>query len=478
MTLYEILKDVATCKLPDCDVGFITDKSQNVEKGCIFVCIKGKNFDGHLVAKDMLDKGAVAVIVEHDLGLERQIIVENSRYAFAVISANFFKNADKKMKIIGVTGTNGKTTITTVLKKILTDFGYKTGLIGTSQNEIGEEILSTEKTTPEAFELFELINKMQKSGCEYVVMEVSSQALEQFRIGKMEFELGIFTNLTQDHLDVHGDMENYYSAKKMLFSHCKNALINRDDDYGKRYFNEISVPKRKAFFSIENEADYYADNAKMNAEKSTFWFCDGVKAYFSQFNIPAQYNISNAVSVLAGLDILGFDIQKATRFLADFKGVKGRLEVIQTGKDFTVICDYAHTPDALENVLSGVKKFTKNRLICLFGCGGNRDRKKRPLMCKAASKFADFLIITSDNPRNENPKAIIEDILVGLAKEKTDFVSIESRKEAIYFAIKKAKKGDVIVLAGKGHEDYQILENNVKIHFDEREIVKEALLKI
>ena len=473
MKLHTLLKGILDTKMQDTEITFVTSDSRKVCEGCIFVCIKGNNFDGHDVAGQMLDKGAVLVICERDLGLSQQIIVSDTRYAYACICANWFLRPDLKMKIIGVTGTNGKTTITTVLKYVITQCGYKVGLIGTSQNEIGSEILHTERTTPESFDLFELLDKMQKAGCQYVVMEVSSQALEQRRIGPLNFAVAVFTNLTQDHLDVHGTMENYYLAKKKIFDTCDFAIINVDDKAGRRYFSEIEC--KKYSYSIESCGDYYADCIKLSAQGSTFWFSDNVKTFFVKFSMPGLFNVSNSVAVIATCDRLGFNTSKVISSLIDFKGVKGRAEIIPTGRDFTVICDYAHTPDALENILPNVRHYTKGRLICLFGCGGNRDKKKRPLMAKAASDNCDFMIITSDNPRNEDPDEIIKDILEGISDTKTPYVTITDRKEAIFYAVANAKKDDIILLCGKGHEDYQVLAGNVKIHFDEREVVKDAL---
>jgi len=476
MKLHTLLHGLALTKLTDIEIKSITSDSRNVGDGCLFICIKGLSFDGHDVARQMLEKGAVAVVCERDLGLDKQIIVDNTRKLYPHICANWFDRPDKKMKIIGATGTNGKTTITTVLKQVLTACGKKVGLIGTSQNEIGDKILHTERTTPEPFDLFELFAQMADEGCEYVVMEVSSQALEQLRIGPTHFACAIFTNLTQDHLDVHGTMENYYQAKKKIFEVCDFAIINADDEAGCRYYSEISCPKYS--YSIENIGDYYADCIKLSAKGSTFWFSDGVRTSYVEFSMPGFFNVSNITAVIACCERLGFSISKIIEAVAKCSGVKGRAEIIPTGRDFTVMCDYAHTPDALENILPNVRKFTEGRLICLFGCGGNRDKKKRPLMAKAAAENCDFMIVTSDNPRNEVPEEIIKDILVGLEDKTTPFVTIADRKEAIFYAVKNAQKGDVILLAGKGHEDYQVLAGNVKIHFDEREVVAEALKQL
>ncbi len=476
MKLHTLLHGLALTKLTDIEIKSITSDSRKVEEGSLFICIKGLNFDGHDVAEQMLEKGAVAVVCEKDLGLEKQIILENTRKAYPFICSNWFDRPDKKLKIIGATGTNGKTTITTVMKQVLTSCGYKVGLIGTSQNEIGDKILHTERTTPEPYDLFELLNQMVNEGCEYVVMEVSSQALEQHRIGPIHFSAAIFTNLTQDHLDVHGTMENYYQAKKKIFDICDFAIINADDEAGRRYFSEISCQKYS--YSIEYCGDYYADCIKLSATGSTFWFSDGTKTYFVEFSMPGYFNVSNVTSVIACCERLGLSPNKVIDAIAHCTGVKGRAEIIPTGRNFTVMCDYAHTPDALENILPNIKGFTEGRLICLFGCGGNRDKKKRPLMAKAAAKYADFLIVTSDNPRNEDPDEIIKDIIVGLEGTDTPYIEISDRKNAIFYAVENAQKGDIILLAGKGHEDYQVLANDVKIHFDEREVVAEALRKL
>ncbi len=315
---------------------------------------------------------------------------------------------------------------------------------------------------------------MADAGCEYVVMEVSSQGLEQERLGPCEFETAVFTNLTQDHLDVHGTMEQYYQAKKKLFSMCKTAVVNVDDVYGRRLFSEITCPKCAVSMTGE-AADFSAKQIHTHSAGVDYLFCDGRTEYPVRFGMPGLFNVANSADVLAVLDCCGFDMSRCTAALAQEKGVRGRAEILPTGRDFTVICDYAHTPDALENILSALKPAVKGRLICLFGCGGNRDAKKRPLMAAASAKYADFLIVTSDNPRDEDPDAIIEEVLTGLAGSQVPFIRITDRIAAIQWAVLHAQAGDVIVLAGKGHEDYQILAGGVKIHLDEREEVQKAL---
>ena len=474
MKLYELIKGVATTNLPDMEITDLTsDNRKEIKEGGMFVCIKGNTFDGHTAAEQMIEKGASVVVVERDLGLPNQIVVADSRSAYTELCASWFGHPERKMKLVGVTGTNGKTTITTVLKKVLSEFGCKTGLIGTCQNEIGDEIIPTSRTTPEPYDLFELFRKMADAGCEYVVMEVSSQGLEQKRVGPCQFKIGVFTNLTQDHLDVHGSMENYYQAKKMLFDKSESGLINIDDMAGKRFRKEIPCPTKT--YSAEEKADFYAEDIILSADGVKYVFCDRTSKYNVDFKMPGLFNVSNSLAVIACCETLGFDVETAIKYINSMQGVRGRAEVVPTGRDFTVICDYAHTPDAIVNVLSAIKGSAKGKVKCLFGCGGNRDATKRPLMAAAAADNADFLIVTSDNPRNENPEEIIKDVLEGLKGKDTPYVTICDRREAIHWAVQNAEKDDVIVLAGKGHEDYQILAGGEKIHFDEREVVAEAL---
>ena len=474
MKLYELIKDTAETVLDDIEISSVTDDTRKVTEGCLFVCVKGGSFDGHSAAAEMLEKGAAAVVCQHDLGLgDRQILVSDTRRAYGRLCAAWFGHPEKKLKMIGVTGTNGKTTITNVIKHILTSAGHKTGLVGTIQNEIGDEVIHTDNTTPMAFDFMSLLDRMVREDCEYVVMEVSSFGLVQNRIGPSWFDIAVFTNLTQDHLDYHKDMEDYFQAKKMLFDICDTAIINIDDSYGRRLLDEADCEKYS--FSVKQSADYYADGIKIKSTGSSFWFCHGDKSYLVRTRIPGLFNVSNLTAVTAVCMRAGIPMEKIICAISGYNGVKGRCEVIPTGRDFTVICDYAHTPDALENILRSVKEYTEGRLICLFGCGGNRDAAKRPKMAKAAAAYADRLIVTSDNPRNEDPELIIKDILAGLENSTVPYDVVTDRREAIYHALKIAEKGDIIVLAGKGHEDYQILAGMEHIHFDEREIVAEGL---
>jgi len=473
MKLYELLEDNAFTSLSNIEIKGITDDTRKVSEGYIFVCIKGEKFDGHSAAEEMLEKGAVAVITEKDLGLGiRQIIVENTRDFYGMLCAKWFDHPERKMKFIGVTGTNGKTTITNVIKKILTDNGYKVGLIGTIQNEIGDRIIHTDNTTPFAYDLMKLYAQMAEEKCDYVVMEVSSFGLVQKRIGCTHFDTALFTNLTQDHLDYHKTMENYYQAKKMLFDICDTAIVNTDDSYGRRLYDEISC--KKYSYGRDEKSDFSAELLSISASGTQFILRNSNSEYNIKMLMTGMFNVMNITGAVAVCVKQGISFENCIRSVENYVGVKGRCEVIPTGRDFAVICDYAHTPDAIENILINVKKCTESRLICLFGCGGNRDSTKRPEMARSAEKYADYLIVTSDNPRNENPGDIINDILAGLEGSKPCDV-VQDRRQAIYHALKIARKGDVIVLAGKGHEDYQILADNVHIHFDEREIVADGL---
>ena len=456
----------------DPEITAVTDDSRRVVPGCLYVCVKGERFDGHTQAAAALEAGAAAVVTERELGLgEREITVPDSRERYGELCAAWFGHPERAMRFIGVTGTNGKTTITTLIKQILTQCGHKVGLIGTIRNEIGEEAVHTDNTTPLTFELMALYDRMRRAGCEFVVMEVSSFGLVQKRIGPTHFEVAVFTNLTQDHLDYHHTMEKYYEAKRMLFSICDKAVIHNGDEYGRRLYEETACEK----YDYGTEGNFAYTPVSLRADGSTFTLRQSSGVLTFRTRLTGAFNVANATAAYAVCKLLGIADAQSIPALESCPGVKGRCEVIPTGRDFTVICDYAHTPDALENILSAMRHVTEGRLVCVFGCGGNRDAAKRPLMARAAAKYADRLIITSDNPRNEDPEAIIRDILAGLEGDATEREVVTDRKEAIYHAVHTAQPGDVIVLAGKGHEDYQIFENDRRIHFDEREIVAGAL---
>lgn len=474
MKLSELLNQIEyETSLADTEIAAVTNDSRRITPGGLFVCIAGERFDGHDHAAESLQKGAAAVVCERDLGLREQILVKDSRAAYGDICANWFGNPARQMKLIGVTGTNGKTTVTTLIKSVLTTCGIKAGLIGTIRNEIGELSLPTDKTTPDAMDLQNLLHQMAEAGCEYVVMEVSSHALDQHRIGSLHFDIAVFTNLTQDHLDYHKTMDNYFNAKRKLFDISDIGVVNTDDVYGRQL--SLLAKCQVVTCSVHNpQADFFAREIQCRPDSVTFHLEYRNISSRIEFPMPGLYSAQNALAVVAVCREVGVSIENIAKTLAASHGVKGRSEVIPTGRDFTVICDYAHTPDGLENILPSLKPFTEGRLVTLFGCGGDRDAAKRPLMGEAAAKHSDFVVVTSDNPRTEDPHQIIADILPGVEKYQTPYIVLSNRKEAIRYAIRNAQPNDTIVLAGKGHEDYQVIGTE-KLHFDEREIVRKAL---
>ena len=468
------LKNLIDCNktLGDLEITGITCDSRQVKEGYAFVCIKGALSDGHNYAQTALEQGAAVVIAERDLGLDNQIVVDNTHKEFAKLSAKWFGNPSKNLKLIGVTGTNGKTSITYMIKQILETLGHKVGLIGTIQNMIGDEVIPTSNTTPNAYDLNLLFADMVEKDCDYAVMEVSSHALDQCRVYELDFEAAIFTNLTQDHLDYHITMENYLEAKKKLFKMCKVAIINSDDQYAEKIIEGLNC--KVVTYSTGNNSTYSAKGINYRPAGVEYELLSANILQHIKVNTGGKFTVYNSLAALCCMIELGFDVKQSAEALKLLTGVKGRAEVVPTDRDFTVIIDYAHTPDGLKNILTTFKECKKNRLTVVFGCGGDRDKTKRPIMGNIASRFADNVIVTSDNPRTENPTAIIEDILEGLEGLPTPYKVIENRIEAIKYAIKTARPDDIIVLAGKGHETYQILSTG-KIHLDEREIVAEAL---
>lgn len=474
--MMETIPYISSRPMGGLEIEDITCDSRQVMPGMVFVCIKGGRMDGHDHASQAVERGAAAVIVQHDLGLDCQLVVENTREAYAVMCANFYDNPSRKLKLIGVTGTNGKTTITNLLKHILESAGHKTGLIGTIQNEIDDMILPAKHTTPDPAQLHALFARMVDAGCEYAVMEVSSHALDQYRVSGCQFEAAVFTNLTQDHLDYHGTMENYFQAKKKLFSLCKVDIVNYDDAYGQRIIADASCPVHT--FSIESDnAEYTAKNIKIRADGSNFAFLGTGIIARVHFPMPGKFSVSNAMAAAVCAMSVGISLDKTITALNECPGVSGRTQVLHTETPYTVICDYAHTPDGIEKILAALHEFVIGRVIILFGCAGNRDSRKRPLMTAAAAKGADFVVLTSDNPRSEDPMKIIMDALPGFADYDTPWVVIPDRYQAIRWALENAQPGDVLLLAGKGHEDYQVLDYGT-VSFDERLVVKELLERI
>ena len=472
MLLKELIKNVDS-KFADLEIKGVTYNARKVENGFAFVCVSGPTHDGHEDAALAAENGAAVVVVERDTGVSNQIIVADTHKEYAEMCANWFGRPADSMRIIGVTGTNGKTSVTYMLKSILERNGEKVGLIGTIQNMIGDEVFEAKNTTPGAYELQSLFASMKEAGCTYVIMEVSSHALDQRRVEGIHFDLAMFTNLTQDHLDYHKTMENYLEAKKKLFTMCDTAVVNFDDPCFSELTNGLEC-KVVSYSAKHDESDYTARNITYKPDGVVYELVGYGTISRMRLSTGGRFTVYNSMCAGAAAISLGFSIASVSDALAALTGVKGRAEVVPTGKDFTVIIDYAHTPDGLKNILKTFKECEKNRLIAVFGCGGDRDKTKRPQMGEIAAKYADYVVVTSDNPRTENPSEIIKDILVGMEGTKTPYSVVENRIEAIHFAIKNAKSGDIIVLAGKGHETYQIL-NTGTIHLDEREVVQDAL---
>lgn len=450
----------------------VTADSRNVCDGDVFVCISGIRFDGHDFAKKSLMNKDIVVVTQKDIGLENQIIVSNTKKAYAMMVANLFGNPSKQLKLIGVTGTNGKTSTTYIIKSILEGLGNKVGLIGTIQNEVDDMAFPAKYTTPDPLELNVLFKKMVDAGCNYVVMEISSHALDQERVYGLHFELAIFTNLTQDHLDYHGDMESYFKAKCKLFQICNNAVVNIDDDYGKRLYNELSC--NKVSYSVERQADFYCKDICVFPSHTNFSLITKSDVYSMKINMLGKFFVANAIASVSATVALGFDIHKMLEILKNCKGVKGRAEILNVDADFTIIRDYAHGPDGISKILDAVNEFATGRVVILFGCAGNRDRTKRKIMADIAAQKSDFVILTSDNPRDENPLRIIDDAKPGLESNVTPYKIIVDRYEAIEWAIENSQKNDILILAGKGHEDYQVLDFGT-IYFDEYKIVSDII---
>ena len=477
MKLKDILRDVEYIELAadgELEISGICYDSRQAAPGQLFVAVTGFASDGHRFIPMAVEKGASAVLCEKAPEVDvPYILVKNTRYAMAIASRNFFGDPASKMHIIGITGTNGKTTSTYLIKHMLEEcLGAKVGLIGTNANMIGDVELHTERTTPESYELHKLFADMYDAGCGYVVMEVSSHALVLDRVAGIKFDVGSFTNLTQDHLDFHSDMDDYARAKAMLFSRCIYGCVNVDDSYSNVILDGAKCDVLT--YSIDNPSGLKAENVHLEPGAVKFDAVYGDEKEEITLSIPGRFSVYNALGVIAcGLQ-LGLSLSRCAEAMKSAKGVKGRVETVPTDGDYTIVIDYSHTPDSLENVLKTVREATKGRVVALFGCGGDRDRAKRPIMGRIGTELSDFAIITSDNPRTEDPDAIIDDILAGVNVDSKRYVAITDRVEAIRYSIENHLPGDIIVLAGKGHETYQEI-NHQKFHMDEREIVADIL---
>ncbi len=472
MKLKELLSEAAGSRFSEIEIANVKKDSRKVDKGDAFVCINGVTADGHKFAKTAAEHGAAVVICEHDVGLENQLIVEDSRKAYALMCAAYFGHPAKKLKIVGVTGTNGKTTTCIVLKSILEHFGHKVGLIGTVQNMIGDEILPAKNTTPDPYELHSLFSLMVAADCDYAVMEVSSHAIDMKRVYGLRYSACVFTNLTQDHLDYHKTMENYLNVKKSIFSLCTKAVVNADDKYAKDIIDACDCDVYT--YAVEKDAAFKAQSICHRVDGVDFELCgDGVIGRV-HFKTPGEFSVYNAMAAGVCAVALGLPFAGVVDALCDGPKVKGRAEVVPTGRDFTVVIDYAHTPDGLLKIMQTLNEVKKGRLVTVFGCGGERDKTKRPIMGRLAVENSDKVIVSSDNPRSEDPEEIIKDVMAGIEGSDVPVETIADREEAVRHAIMTAQPGDMILLAGKGHETYQVLKDET-IHLDEREIVADAI---
>lgn len=474
MNIQSVLKDVeyqGTVK--DFDTDFVTDDSRKVRAGCVFVAGKGNSFDGHTFAAKAIEMGAKLVVGERDMGLEDQIIVKNSRQAYALMCANLFDRPAGKMKMIGITGTNGKTTSAFLIKDLLEQQGKKVGLMGTVQNMIADQIIPAKFTTPQAYELNALLSQMYKSGCEYVVMEVSSQALAQNRLYGIKYDVAVFTNLTQDHLDYHKTMENYFEAKCLLFDNSRCIVVNVDDKYGRIVADRYADKQLITFSAESNEADYTAKNVSFTRNSVKFLLVGKGSINRVNFPMPGEYSVHNAMGAALACISLGFAEETICRSLSSVRGVKGRCEIL-VKEPFTVICDYAHTGDGLENVLSSLRPFINGRFLVLFGCAGERDKAKRVQMARAVAKYADVVILTSDNPRKEDPQSIIDEVKPYFDRRNISCTAEVDRRKAINLALNMLQYNDTLIMCGKGHEDYQVL-NGITVYLDEHEVVKKFM---
>jgi len=465
----------------DKPVLFLENNSRNVKKGAVFFAIKGTTADGHKFIPDAIKKGATTVVVQDKKIAEdiksrypqiNIILVENTRITQAETARKFYGYPDKKLKIIGITGTNGKTTTSHIIAQFLEAYGKKTGIIGTTGYKIGDKVISEGRTTPDAIQWFSLLDRFRKEGAEFVVAEISSHALDQYRVYGTEFDAAVFTNLSHDHLDYHKTLEEYFLAKRRLFEQLsleKPAVINADDKYGKRLIKEF---KNAVSFGKDPNADLRIVDYKLCDSQTCIDFEYKGKRFGIKSLLLGDFNVYNMAAALLTLIEIGIPIEFLIEKAPFIKPVRGRFEVIEKN-GIKVIIDYAHTPDAMENVLKSINKIKEKRVITVFGAGGDRDREKRPLMGKVAQKLSDIVVITSDNPRSEDPMDIIRDIKTGLTSEKNIFVEID-REKAIEKAINMAEKGDIILIAGKGHETYQIIGNKT-IHFDDKEVAKKYL---
>lgn len=454
--------------------------SRAVKPGSLFICIKGYTVDGHDYARQAEKNGAVAIVAERKIEADVPVIyVNDTKRAMAIFANVFYEHPTSKMKVIGVTGTNGKTTITHLLEKIFRRAGDKTGLIGTINMKIGDEVIPTSNTTPESLTLQKTFKQMVDQDVETVLMEVSSHALDMGRVRGVDFDIAVFTNLTQDHLDYHKDMDDYRRAKGLLFAQLGNvytnskikiAVLNNDDQASEEY--KKSTAAQVITYGIDNVSDVMATNIKMTNKGTQFSLSMPHDSCKINMKLIGKFSVYNVLAATAAAYAQGVPLEEIKESIEQLDGVPGRFEAVDAGQEFTVIVDYAHTPDSLENVLTTIKQFANGKVFVVVGCGGDRDKAKRPLMAQIAVAHADIPIFTSDNPRSEDPEQIIKDMEAGVIG--ANYEKIVDRKHAIEYAVNQANKDDVILIAGKGHETYQIIGNNV-YDFDDRLVARHAI---
>ena len=475
MRLYELLDGLDAARPDrDCEITGVTSDSRQVEPGTLFVCIRGTRADGHDYAVKAAEAGAAAILCERAIGLENEIVCHDTHYAYGIVCGNWYGNPARRLRLVGVTGTNGKTTVSYMVKHILESAGHQTGLIGTIHNEIGDITLPAKHTTPDPLALHGMLARMADAGCEYVVMECSSHALDQQRLAGLRFASVGFTNLTQDHLDYHGTFENYRAAKHKLFEQAEQAVINFDDSSAAAMIE--GTKSVVTTYSIRQDgADFTAKNVRDLPDCVEYELVGSGMIGRVHLGIPGHFSVYNSMGALLCAMKAGVPFQQALGALRAAKGVKGRIEVVPTNTDYTVIIDYAHSPDGLENILSSLREIAHGRILCVFGCGGDRDRTKRPKMGSVVARLAD--VVTSDNPRSEEPEQIIADVLEGMREAPIPVHVEPDRTKAIRLAMRLAQKDDIVLLAGKGHETYQVLKAG-KIHYDEREIVAQVLKEL
>lgn len=463
----------------DTEITTLVYDSRKVEKGSVFVCISGTVRDAHDFIPDVVEKGAAAVIVEKDVTVPEGVTVvkvADSRLALACMSAAYFDYPSKKLRTIGITGTKGKTTTTYMVKSILESAGIKTGLIGTIETIIGDEHIPSANTTPESYVVQEYFHRMVEAGMDAVVMEVSSQALMLHRVSGFVFDIGVFTNLEPDHIgeNEHKDFADYMHCKSLLFRQCRLGIFNGDSEHLQGILEGHTCEVQT--FGYQKENDLRAEHVELKKEHGALgvrYHVSGLMDFDVEVNVPGSFSVYNSLTAIAICNHFGVSVDKIKEALLHVS-VKGRIEIVPVTRRYTLMIDYAHNAMSLESLLTTLKEYEPGRLVCLFGCGGNRARSRRYEMGEVSSKLADLTVVTSDNPRNEEPMAIIEDILVGVHKADGKYVTIPDRKEAIAYCMKNAQDGDIIVLAGKGHEDYQEIKG-VKHHMDERELIADII---